>query len=77
MHAMFLLITNRPPLIHELFWYVLFSPIFGYGCALMAGSHGRRRWVWFVLGAVGTVFATVALAYLISRDRQTQTGKPN
>jgi hypothetical protein len=77
MQQMFILLTNRPPLGHELFWYVLIAPVLGYGCALFAGSHGRRKWVWFVLGTIGTVFATVALAYLISKDRQTQTGKPS
>jgi hypothetical protein len=77
MQAMFLLLDSRPPLPHELLWYALVAPIFGYGCALMAGSHGRRKAVWFVLGFIGTVITTVALAYLISKDREIQTRKPD
>jgi hypothetical protein len=77
MQPMFILLTNRPPLGHELLWYALVAPVFGYGCALMAGSHGRRNWVWFVLGAIGTIVTTVVLAYLISKDHESQAGKPS
>jgi hypothetical protein len=51
------------------FWISLWGPstsaalIFLYGafCALWAQNTGRNAWLWFVLGAVFSIFAVVML----------------
>jgi bacteriorhodopsin len=63
-----------PP--HEFLWYLLLMPIFGYVCALMAQSRGRRKWLWFALGFFFTVIAAIALASLSRLDHDTHGEKP-
>lgn len=65
-------IDARAPLGRELVWYAIAAPIFGYACALMAESQGRRKWLWFLLGFFFTAGAPIALAYLSIKHRQTQ-----
>jgi hypothetical protein len=45
----------------ELAWFGIAGPIFGFACAFLAKSCGRRQWVWFILGFVFTVPAVLIL----------------
>ena len=77
MQRMLLELPAHPPVVYQVALYVVLAPMFGYGCAVSAGARGRRKWLWFVLGTLGTVITSVVLAYLVLKDRPAPAGKVN
>jgi membrane protein implicated in regulation of membrane protease activity len=67
------MIIGTPLLYRELIWFGIAAPIFGCACALLAKEWGRRQWVWFLLGFFFTFIAVLALVFLNTWGKKSDT----